>query len=139
MNAISIAEQQIKDLFPLRKSYRAMGNRLKGCPTQDAEAAIQLVTNRRTHEPYSVAQAMMWDMGLKRVKDCNSWKRWNSAAWSGCDGYRHPTKKQAVFLVYTPHGGLEQMDIVAGSKGELEELRQMAIAYGLRPQDKRAA
>ena len=44
-----------------------------------------------------------------------------------------------MFLVYTPYGGLEQMDIVAGSKGELEELRQMAIAYGLRPQDKRAA
>jgi hypothetical protein len=163
MNAIRTAEQQIKDLFPLRKSYRAMGDSLKGHPTQDADAAIQLVHNRRTREPYGVVQAMMWDLGLERVDACNtserwnsvawsggetsllaartSWRscRWNSVAWSGCDGYRHPTKQQAVFLVYTPYGGLEQLDIVAGSKNELEELRQMSIAYGLRPQDKKAA
>lgn len=139
MNAIRTAEQQIKSLFPLRKSYRAMGNSLKGQPTQDADAAIQLVHNRRTREPYGVVQAMMWDLGMERVDACNTSERWNSVAWSGCDGYRHPTKQQAVFLVYTPYGGLEQLDIVAGSKNELEELRQMSIAYGLRPQDRKAA
>lgn len=134
------AQQAMAARYAFRKSY-PVGERKLPQALPDARAkAVAWKQAQGHHTPEDVSrmdkcEAIADMLGMVHSRELSGSERWSTAndAWQGFYAYTHPSRNIGMFFIYTPYGVIRKLDILGGSKTEVEELRQHLVQWGLRP------